>query len=121
MTLVTSINNPIFRLPRMARTNASVEASPRCWRYCLHVAYYGTDFVGWQRQQQEVKSSSGLDSVQEVVEAAVTETLRASQRVNVTGVSRTDAGTHALYVGAIKRWKRTILEVLAGQRTKGDV
>ncbi|CAI5715350.1 unnamed protein product [Hyaloperonospora brassicae] len=87
----------MFRLPHVTRTNASVEASPRCWRYCLHVAYYGTDFVGWQRQQQEVKSSSGLDSVQEVVEAAVTETLGASQRVNVTGVSRTDAGTHALY------------------------
>uniref|UniRef100_A0AAV1T622 tRNA pseudouridine synthase n=1 Tax=Peronospora matthiolae TaxID=2874970 RepID=A0AAV1T622_9STRA len=77
-------------------TNASVMTSPS-WRYCLHIAYYGTDFIGWQRQHQEVKSSSGLDSVQEVVEAAVTETLGAPQRVNVTGVSRTDAGTHALY------------------------
>ncbi|KAI9995686.1 hypothetical protein PInf_012754 [Phytophthora infestans] len=67
------------------------------WRYCLHIAYYGTGFVGWQRQQQETKSSSGHDSVQEVVEAAVTETLGTSKRVNVTGVSRTDAGTHALY------------------------
>ena len=78
-------------------TDASVVTSPS-WRYCLHIAYYGTDFVGWQRQHQEVKSSLGLDSVQEVVEAAVTETLGAPQRVNVTGVSRTDAGTHALYV-----------------------
>eukprot|EP00644_Phytophthora_capsici_P005743 jgi/Phyca11/538800/estExt2_Genewise1Plus.C_PHYCAscaffold_20459 len=67
------------------------------WRYCLHIAYYGTGFVGWQRQQQETKSSSGHDSVQEVVEAVVTEILGTSQRVNVTGVSRTDAGTHALY------------------------
>ncbi|CAI5725395.1 unnamed protein product [Peronospora effusa] len=67
------------------------------WRYCLHIAYYGTDFIGWQRQHQEVKSSSGRDSVQEVVEAAITETLGAAQRVNVTAVSRTDAGTHALY------------------------
>ncbi|KAG3119883.1 hypothetical protein PI124_g2042 [Phytophthora idaei] len=76
--------------------DASV-ATPTSWRYCLHIAYYGTGFVGWQRQQQETKSSSGHDSVQEVVEAAVTETLGASKRVNVTGVSRTDAGTHALY------------------------
>ncbi|OWZ22330.1 TRNA pseudouridine(38-40) synthase [Phytophthora megakarya] len=67
------------------------------WRYCLHIAYYGTGFVGWQRQQQEAKSSSGHDSVQEVVEVAVMETLGTSHRVNVTGVSRTDAGTHALY------------------------
>ncbi|KAE9044350.1 hypothetical protein PR003_g88 [Phytophthora rubi] len=80
-------------------------ATPTSWRYCLHIAYYGTGFVGWQRQQQEVKSSSGHDSVQELVEKAVTETLgardvhslRGPQRVNVTGVSRTDAGTHALY------------------------
>ncbi|KAI9906660.1 hypothetical protein PsorP6_004388 [Peronosclerospora sorghi] len=67
------------------------------WHYCLHIAYYGTGFVGWQRQQQETKSSSGYDSVQEVVEAAITETLKVRERINVTGVSRTDAGTHALY------------------------
>ncbi|ETP38078.1 tRNA pseudouridine(38-40) synthase, variant 1 [Phytophthora nicotianae P10297] len=72
-------------------------ATSTSWRYCLHIAYYGTGLVGWQRQQQETKSSSGHDSVQEVMEAAVTETLGASKRVNVTGVSRTDAGTHALY------------------------
>jgi tRNA U38,U39,U40 pseudouridine synthase TruA len=78
-----------------------VVATPSSWRYCLHLAYYGTGFVGWQRQQQEAKSRSGHDSVQEVVEAAVTETLGTPQRVNVTGVSRTDAGTHALYVGAL--------------------
>uniref|UniRef100_H3GNS3 tRNA pseudouridine synthase n=1 Tax=Phytophthora ramorum TaxID=164328 RepID=H3GNS3_PHYRM len=80
----------------MSGEDVSVVAPAR-HRYCLHIAYYGTDFVGWQRQQQEDKSSSGHDSVQEVVEKAVTETLGASQRVNVTGVSRTDAGTHALY------------------------
>ncbi|KAL7691505.1 putative pseudouridine synthase I, TruA, pseudouridine synthase, catalytic domain superfamily [Plasmopara halstedii] len=67
------------------------------WRYCLHIAYYGTGFVGWQRQQLETQKSVELKSVQEVVEDAVTETLGASDRVNVTGVSRTDAGTHALY------------------------
>ncbi|KAG7401903.1 hypothetical protein PHYBOEH_009483 [Phytophthora boehmeriae] len=67
------------------------------WRYCLHIAYYGTGFVGWQRQQQAAKSASGHDSVQEVVELAVTSVLDAPERINVTGVSRTDAGTHALY------------------------
>ncbi|RLN63367.1 hypothetical protein BBJ29_002114 [Phytophthora kernoviae] len=67
------------------------------WRYCLHIAYYGTGFVGWQRQQQAAISASGHDSVQEVVELAVTSVLEAPKRINVTGVSRTDAGTHALY------------------------
>ncbi|KAG6973216.1 hypothetical protein JG687_00001020 [Phytophthora cactorum] len=88
----TFVNSPM----ESSEEDASV-ATPTSWRYCLHIAYYGTGFVGWQRQQQETKSSSGHDSVQEVVEAAVTETLGASKRVNVTGVSRTDAGTHALY------------------------
>lgn len=74
----------------------SIRASS--WRYCLHIAYYGTGFIGWQRQQQETQSTLSLKSVQEVVENAVTETLGAPRRVNVTGVSRTDAGTHALYV-----------------------
>lgn len=68
----------------------------RSWRYCMHIAYYGSGFVGWQRQSQE--HSVGAGSVQEVVEDAVTELLGAKERVNVTSVSRTDAGTHALYV-----------------------
>lgn len=68
----------------------------RSWRYCIHIAYYGSGFVGWQRQSQE--HSVGAGSVQEVVEDAVTELLGAKDRINVTSVSRTDAGTHALYV-----------------------
>lgn len=77
---------------------ALVAAAParRSWRYCMHIAYYGSGFVGWQRQTQE--QSVGAGSVQEVVEDAVTQLLGATERINVTSVSRTDAGTHALYV-----------------------
>uniref|UniRef100_K3W7Y4 tRNA pseudouridine synthase n=1 Tax=Globisporangium ultimum (strain ATCC 200006 / CBS 805.95 / DAOM BR144) TaxID=431595 RepID=K3W7Y4_GLOUD len=73
----------------------NVEQATRRWRYCLHIAYLGTGFVGWQRQNE--KSSFGMGSVQELVEDAITEILQAKERVNVTSVSRTDAGTHALY------------------------
>lgn len=66
------------------------------WRYCLHIAYLGTGFVGWQRQCETSKAGHG--SIQELVEDAVTAVLAAPRRVNVTSVSRTDAGTHALYV-----------------------
>jgi tRNA pseudouridine38-40 synthase len=68
------------------------------WRYCLHIAYLGTGFVGWQRQHETSKAGHG--SIQELVEDAVTAVLAAPRRVNVTSVSRTDAGTHALYVRA---------------------
>ncbi|RLN97850.1 hypothetical protein BBJ28_00024470 [Nothophytophthora sp. Chile5] len=79
---------------------AVATTAPSSWRYCLHIAYFGTGFVGWQRQQQGDHSKSGHESVQEVVELAVTTALGASERVNVTGVSRTDTGTHALCVRA---------------------
>lgn len=78
--------------PAMSATTGDASV----WRYCLHIAYFGTGFVGWQRQND--KSSAGLGSVQELLEEAVTEELRAEKRINVTSVSRTDAGTHALYV-----------------------
>ncbi|KAJ0410955.1 hypothetical protein ATCC90586_004308 [Pythium insidiosum] len=64
-------------------------------RWYLHIAYYGTGLVGWQRQLET--SSSGLGSVQELVEDAVTKAFAATERINVTSASRTDAGTHALY------------------------
>ncbi|KAF1315677.1 tRNA uridine synthase, partial [Globisporangium splendens] len=73
-----------------------VAEATRRWHYCLHIAYLGTGFVGWQRQNE--KSSFGMGSVQELVEDAITEILEAKERVNVTSVSRTDAGTHALYL-----------------------
>lgn len=72
-------------------------------RYMLHIAYLGSNFVGWQRQLEA--SASGKGSVQELVEDAVTAVLGVDRRVNVTSVSRTDAGTHALYVRAAI-WRR---------------
>lgn len=89
-----------LRTATRSATGADVTPVKR-WRYCLHIAYYGTGFVGWQRQNE--KSSTGMGSVQELVEDAVTQILRADKRVNVTSVSRTDAGTHALYVSAFIR------------------
>jgi tRNA pseudouridine38-40 synthase len=65
-------------------------------RYCLHIAYIGTRFVGWQRQREKIPSD--LITVQETVEETLTFVLKMPQRVNVTSASRTDAGTHALYV-----------------------
>ncbi|DBA00380.1 TPA: LOW QUALITY PROTEIN: hypothetical protein N0F65_000565, partial [Lagenidium giganteum] len=88
---------------KMASTAAeqSHDTSASVWRYCMHIAYFGKGFVGWQRQSD--KPTGGLVSVQEVVEEAVTEVLKAPSRVNVTCVSRTDAGTNALYQYGIIR------------------
>lgn len=77
---------------------AAAPALAAVWRYCLHIAYFGTGFVGWQRQTETSKAGHG--SIQELVEDAVTAELAAPRRVNLTSVSRTDAGTHALYVSA---------------------
>jgi tRNA pseudouridine38-40 synthase len=56
-------------------------------RIALHVSYDGTSFAGWQRQKNAF-------TVQEALENALYKVL--SQRVPVTGGSRTDAGVHAL-------------------------
>ncbi|KAF1794792.1 Ankyrin repeat-containing domain [Phytophthora cactorum] len=75
----TFVNSPM----ESSEEDASV-ATPTSWRYCLHIAYYGTGFVGWQRQQQETKSSSGHDSVQEVVEAAQFGFIRLNSELHMT-------------------------------------
>lgn len=82
-------------------------------RYKLTIAYDGTDFCGWQKQEppasehpnlpvMERSSASpkgddrdrvALRTVQHVVEQAVRELLR--EQVIVTGASRTDSGVHA--------------------------
>jgi len=61
-------------------------------RFRLKIAYDGTDFHGWQRQ--EPKDAEPLRTVQGVVEQAVAELI--GQRVDVVGASRTDTGVHAI-------------------------
>jgi len=61
-------------------------------RFRLKIAYDGTDFHGWQRQ--EPKDAPPLRTVQGVVELAVAELI--GQRVDVVGASRTDTGVHAI-------------------------
>jgi tRNA pseudouridine38-40 synthase len=57
----------------------------------LLVAYDGTDFHGWQRQ--EPPGGAPLRTVQGVLTEAVSEVIR--QPADVIGASRTDAGVHA--------------------------
>ena len=61
-------------------------------RFRLKIAYDGTDFHGWQRQ--EPKDAPPLRTVQGVLEQAVAELI--GQRVDVVGASRTDTGVHAI-------------------------
>lgn len=88
-------------------------------RYQLTLAYDGTDFCGWQKQEPfdpptvgkgssplalsvvgtihhegEARPRVQLRSVQQVVERAVREVVR--EPVQLVGASRTDAGVHAL-------------------------
>lgn len=56
-------------------------------RYRLRIAYVGTDYAGWQRQDNAL-------AVQQVVEEALARIL--GRRVAVHGAGRTDAGVHAL-------------------------
>ena len=61
--------------------------------YRLLVAYDGTDFHGWQKQNGP-DGSAQLRTVQGVMESAVAAVVR--EPVNVVGASRTDSGVHAL-------------------------
>ena len=73
-------------------------------RYKLTIAYDGTDFCGWQKQDQpdpdapppapgEDKARVVLRTVQGVVEDAVRDAAR--EPVTLIGASRTDSGVHA--------------------------
>jgi tRNA pseudouridine38-40 synthase len=61
-------------------------------RYRLTIAYDGTDFHGWQKQ--DPPGAEPLRTVQLVLERAVADVV--CEEVNVVGASRTDAGVHAL-------------------------
>ncbi|HED54293.1 MAG TPA: tRNA pseudouridine(38-40) synthase TruA [Phycisphaerales bacterium] len=67
-------------------------------RYRLTVAYDGTDFCGWQKQEPPDPDHPDrrliLRTVQGVVEQAVRDTVR--EKVLLIGASRTDSGVHAL-------------------------
>ena len=79
-------------------------------RYKLTIAYDGTDFHGWQRQ--EPAGLPPLRTVQGVVQEAVSDLLR--QKVEVVGASRTDSGVHAIgQVAAFTADVRVPLERLA--------
>lgn len=56
-------------------------------RIRLNLEYDGTDYAGWQRQENAV-------AVQQRVEEALSRLTR--EEIRVTGASRTDAGVHAL-------------------------
>ncbi len=56
-------------------------------RYRLTIEYDGSQFCGWQRQEN-------AHSVQEALEEAIY--ALSEERVSVTGAGRTDAGVHAL-------------------------
>ena len=55
-------------------------------KYKITIEYDGTDFVGWQKQE------NGL-SIQSSIENAINKTT--SETVNVFGAGRTDSGVHA--------------------------
>ncbi len=71
-------------------------------RYKLTVAYDGTNFHGWQKQQSSTVSDEPvaaeptpeIRTVQGVLEQAIRETVR--EPVRILGASRTDARVHAL-------------------------
>ncbi len=67
-------------------------------RYKLTIAYDGTDFCGWQKQEppdpDDATKRITLRTAQGVVEETVQDVLR--EKVIVMGASRTDSGVHAL-------------------------
>ena len=61
-------------------------------RYKLTVAYEGTDFHGWQKQ--EPREQPPLRTAQGVLERIVSQVVR--EPIVLTGASRTDSGVHAI-------------------------
>ncbi|MCC8097643.1 MAG: tRNA pseudouridine(38-40) synthase TruA [Eubacterium sp.] len=68
-------------------------------RMLLKIAYDGTEYFGWQRQNNFI-------TVQQRLEEALSELL--GQEITVRGSSRTDTGVHALGQGAVFKADFTI-------------
>ena len=68
-------------------------------RYFIHLAYNGANYHGWQTQlttseeEQTASVQSGLATVQQTLEKALSTLLR--QKIAVVGCGRTDSGVHA--------------------------
>ena len=83
-------------------------------RFRLRIAYDGTDFHGWQRQ--EPADAPPLRTVQGVVQGAVADLI--GVKVDVVGASRTDSGVHAVgQVAAFTADVRVPIERLANAIT----
>ena len=96
-------------------------------RVLLNVSYLGTNYVGWQFQENGI-------SVQETLEKALFEATGLS--IRVTGASRTDSGVHALgqrahfdtpasipaerYPFVLNRYLPEDVRVMLGQQVPGD-
>lgn len=74
-----------------SHTEPSATRPAQTQRYKLTVAYDGTHFHGWQKQQQP--GEPPLRTVQGVLESTLRQVL--GQPVRLVGASRTDAGVHA--------------------------
>ena len=59
-------------------------------RICVHLAYTGTTFNGWQLQAGQ----DGTRTIQGCLQAALERVT--GQKINVSGSGRTDSGVHAL-------------------------
>ncbi|MBI1336314.1 MAG: tRNA pseudouridine(38-40) synthase TruA [Phycisphaera sp.] len=68
------------------------DSTPITQRYKLTLAYDGSAYHGWQKQ--EPPDGEPLPTVAGVVEQAIIHTL--AQPINLVGASRTDTGVHAL-------------------------
>lgn len=68
-------------------------------RILIRIAYDGSKYYGWQRQNDFV-------SVQQKVEEALSALLK--QNINIRGSSRTDTGVHAMAQGAVFEADTTI-------------
>ena len=55
-------------------------------KYAIRVSYLGTNYAGWQRQDD-------VESIQQCLEGAL---LKLGENCTVTGAGRTDAGVHAI-------------------------